>query len=421
MSRTQFSWLFIAILLACTWASAQSTETVLYSFGAYLNDGVAPSGGLLFDALGNIYGTTELGGSFCQSSGGCGTVYELSPSGNGWTETILYNFCVTSNQFTCPDGAQPYAGLISDSSGNLYGTTFYGGVGNGTVFELSPPQAPGGTWSETVLWTFKGGSADGVGPYAGKLYMDVSGNIYGTTIGGGPDDMGVVFQLSPASGGSYTFSILHSFSGPDGAYPEYGIAIDKSGTLFGTTKNGGTENCGGGTVGCGLVYKLTPTTGGKWTETVLYRFNGTTGAYPISPIAVDQTGNLYGTFLLGGDNGCDVTCGGVFKLVAGSGGGGKEYHFFFDGLAGGGNPETGVLLDKKSGAMFGTTSDGGPGNVFMLKGQTETVLYTFCSLPNCADGRDPNYGDLVGRAGKLYGVAVNGGQYASGVVYRISK
>jgi uncharacterized repeat protein (TIGR03803 family) len=415
--------LFVSVVLLCFCGLvfAQSSETVLYSFGANPDDGTFPMGGLLFDPAGNLYGITNGGGQYCENIGGCGTVYELSPAvGSGWTETILYSFCNTGNPFTCPDGSGPLAGLIMDVSGNLYGTTYFGGTsGYGTVFRLSPPSGGIGNWTETVLWNFAPNEKNnGSAPGFGKLNMDGAGNIYGTTSQGGLKNRGIVFELSPAGDGSYNASILHSFSGPDGALPQYGVAINKTGNLYGTTQLGGNPACTGGAGGCGLVYELTASNG-KWAESVLYKFNGITGLYPISPISIDDGGNLYGTFEAGGKAGCFLgTCGGVFKLAPKAGGGGTKYTFLFSGQDGGA-PTSGVLIGNNN--LFGTTANGGPGVVFTLKGQNETVLYNFCSLPNCADGYGPLFGTLADRSGLLYGVTSEGGANGLGVVYSLTK
>lgn len=234
----------LAVFLFCGFASSQVTETVLYNFGANPTDGIYPYGGLLFDSSGNIFGVTSVGGAYCSDIGGCGTIYKLSPSVSGeWTETILYNFCRTGNPTSCADGSYPLAGLIMDATGSLYGTTSEGGsAGIGTVFRLSPPSVQGESWSETVLWNFSLDPGNGRGPSYGKLNMDDLGNLYGTTFNGGSKNAGTVYELSPQSDGTYAFSILHSFSGPDGATPEYGITFDNAGNLYGTTTQGGREN-----------------------------------------------------------------------------------------------------------------------------------------------------------------------------------
>lgn len=414
------TFLILAVVIAlCELGMSQSAETVLYSFGTYPADGTFPSGSLLLDSPGNIYGTTPTGGQYCENNGGCGTVYELTPTLEGiWTETVLYNFCPAQNPPDCLDGYGPVSGLIMDKAGNLYGTTMGGGRGKtGTVFRLNRPSNGNGSWTEAVLWNFSGAKNNGYFPGYGKLNMDALGNLYGTTTQGGAKNLGVVFELSPQGDGTYSFSLLHSFSGPDGALPQYGIAIDKAGNLYGTTRMGGAGRsiCQGGAGGCGVIYELSPSDGG-WQGKILYKFNGIAGAYPTSPISIDEAGGLYGTFEMGGGGNCYFgTCGGVFKLVPQSGGG-EGYAFYFNGGQNGGAPETGVLLGARDTA-YGTTYSGN--NVYMLNGKHETVVYTFCSLPNCEDGSIPSYGTLVGRQGLLYGNTIEGGVYGAGVVYSV--
>jgi uncharacterized repeat protein (TIGR03803 family) len=410
--------------MLCAAAAAQSTETVLYSFGAYPGDSALPVGGLSFDSSGNIYGAAGEGEN-CQSDG-CGSIYELSPSLDGsWTEAVLYSFCPSGTPPACPDGYGPVAGLVMDGTGNLYGTTSAGGSGlRGTVFRLSPPQGGIGKWNETVLWNFAGGANNGAAPGYGKLNIDKSGNLYGTTMEGGEKNLGVVFELSPNAEGSYSFSLLHSFSGPDGAYPQYGVALDTAGDLYGTTEFGGVKSSACFVTNppantCGVVYELSPSNG-AWTETVLYRFNGITGFYPITPISLDSSGSLYGTFAGGGEGtGCYyLTCGGVFKLVPGEA---KFYSFDFDGVDGNGTPENGVLVvgpDELYGSVGWPLN---PGNVYRLTGRRQSILYGFCSLSNCADGSRPSSGTLVSYKGLLYGATFEGGANGVGVVYSLTK
>jgi uncharacterized repeat protein (TIGR03803 family) len=416
MRAVIFIWMFAICL--CGLALSQSTETVLYSFGTDPMDGIGPTGGLVFDSAGNIYGTTNGGGQYCQSSGGCGTLYELSPSvGGGWNETVLYNFCTTGIWFTCPDGSNPLAGLIMDGGGNLYGTTAGGGTGQwGTVFRLSPPSSGNGNWTETVLWNFAQTTENGFEPGYGRLNMDAEGNIYGTTTRGGTKNLGTVFELTPLGDGTYSFAILHSFSGLDGAVPQYGVAIDTAGNLYGTTENGGRGKaiC---SAGCGVVYELSPSSNGTWEETALYKFDGIVGAYPISPVSIDKDGSLYGTFFTGDGGSCYFDpCGGVFKLIPQAGGSEKKYIFYFNGDQAGGNPQSGVMVGGNT-IVYGT----GTGNIYMLKDKNETVLYNFCSLPNCVDGLYPSHGTLVGHDGALYGAAYAGGEFDFGVVYSLTK
>ena len=230
------------------------TETVLYNFGNG-TDGYAPSGGLIRDAAGNLYGTTEFGGTnhcFIGQDRGCGTVFELTPTAGGeWTETVLHNFGSGTDGFT------PVAGLIFDAAGNLYGTTGDGGnYGYGTVFELTPTN--GGSWTETVLYSFNLQGSGGYGPGVGPLVFDAAGSLYGTAFYGGAYPGGTAFKLTPTVGGDWTETVLYSFgNGTDGSGPfAAGLIFDAAGNLYGTTWYGGTHQCG--QYGCGTVFELTP-------------------------------------------------------------------------------------------------------------------------------------------------------------------
>jgi uncharacterized repeat protein (TIGR03803 family) len=298
-------------------AAPSVTEQTLYSFCPNTSrncaDGAFPSG-LIMDAAGNLYGTTTEGGEggggadLCNGIG-CGTVFQLTPTGTGWSEKVLYSFCPQSN---CADGAIPYAGLIMDGSGNLYGTSVRGGIGVGTVFQLRPIDTG---WTETVLYSFGSQSADGYFPYAG-LIMDGAGNLYGTTSAGGANHWGTVFQLTP-TGSGWSEQVLYSFCSQfqcaDGASPYAGLIMDASGNLYGTTPDTG----GGAPYGFGTVFKLTLTQTG-WTETVLYHFcsqsNCVDGAWPYAGLVMDASGNLYGTTARGGANSYGFG-GTVFQLT----------------------------------------------------------------------------------------------------------
>src|ERR1051326_994915 len=204
--------LTLTALFACAIAQAQ-TEKILYSFSG--PDGSTPVADLVMDKAGNLYGTTQWGGSQ-----GFGTVFELSPGQGGtWTENVLYSFCGNNG---CTAGSEPMAGLVLDSNGNLYGTTYTGGrpgcpeltTGCGVVFELSPPARPGDAWTESVLYTFcsddEGNRClDGGRPVA-KLAFDAAGNLYGTTSDGGAQDYGAAFELSPGPSG-WPEQVLYSF------------------------------------------------------------------------------------------------------------------------------------------------------------------------------------------------------------------
>src|ERR1017187_5215686 len=337
------------------------TETVLHNFNNNGTDGDGPYAGLIFDAAGNLYGTTTTGGAYVG-----GTVFELTPNGSGgWTEKVLYSFCSQTN---CTDGVSPYAGLILDAAGNLYGTTQYGGTHyiGGTVFELTP--AAGGGWTEKVLHRFPDyNGTDGTTPLAGLIF-DAAGNLYGTTQAGGTLLFrGTVFELTPAAGGTWTEQVLHSFgNGMDGSKPSAGLIFDAAGNLYGTTSQGGTgSNC---VTGCGTVFELTPAAGGGWTETVLHSFdlNGTDGSQPFAGLIFDAAGNLYGTTYGGGT----YTYGTVFELTPTAGGSWTEtvLHNFGNGTDGS-TPFAGLIFDA-AGNLYGTTEQGGTdnyGTVFELQ------------------------------------------------------
>lgn len=295
------------------------SESVIYSFTGG-SDGAQPEAALLTDGIGDFYGTTEAGGA-----NGLGVVFKVTTAGS---ESTLHSFAGGS------DGANPVASLIMDKSGNLYGTTEYGGTnGLGTVFKVTP----GG--SESVLYSF--GGSDGSYPLA-NLVMDTAGNLYGTTSEGGGSKTcsggcGTIFMLA-ANG---TESVLHSFAGgSDGANPYAGLLLTKSGIMFGTTRNGGTANAG-------TVFELAH----KGQDKVLHSFaGGTDGAYPVSAVTA-KTGYLYGTTLEGGASGY----GTVYKTSAKVGGGSVLYSF--TGGSDGGFPKGGLL--DQAGNLFGTAYAGG--------------------------------------------------------------
>ena len=300
---------------------AAGQETALYSFtgGA---DGGQPFASVVRDSAGNLYGTTVNGGT-----ADAGVVYELDPTGQ---ETVLYNFTGGA------DGASPYAGVIRDAAGNLYGTTTAGGTGAGVVYKLDTAN------HETVLYTFTGG-ADGKGPYAGVV-LDSTGNLYGTTYYGGTG-AGIAYKVDTA--GHET--VLHTFTGgTDGGNPFAGVIRDSAGNLRGTTYFGGTG-------GAGVVYKLDPT--GQ--ETVLYSFTGgADGGFPYAGVIRDPAGNLYGTTDLGGT----ASAGAVYKLdTAGQ----ETVLYSFTGAADGSRPYAGVIRDS-AGNLYGTTSVGGPSGVGVI-------------------------------------------------------
>ena len=420
----------LALIMSVTSAWAASPEKVLYKFTG--KDGGAPRGGVIWDAAGNLYGTTEVGGGgTCQY--GCGTVFELTPkAGGGWAEKVLYRF--TNSQ---KDGHYPEAGLVFDSAGNLYGTTGNGGGGTcqsgcGTVFELTPKA--GGGWTEKVLHRFSNNGKDGYGPRA-DLILDASGNLYGTTVGGGSRSCtdggcGTVFELTPKAGGGWTEKLLHSFSdnGKDGYYGYGSLIFDSSGSLYGTTSNGGAY-------GFGTVFKLTPKADGKWAENVLYSFgnSGSDAQRPEAGLIFDASGNLYGTSTGGGTFGY----GTVFALTPHAHGVWTDKVLFsfcsdYRWCTDGGGPLAGVVFDS-TGNLYGTTVYGGSrqcelgcGVVFELTlnksgGWSENVLYMFSTNNRNHDGFEPLAGLILDAAGKLYGTTFNGGfAPGNGIVFEIT-
>jgi uncharacterized repeat protein (TIGR03803 family) len=406
----------VTLLVTSTWAATPWKEKVLYSFGNG-PDGDIPNAGLILDAAGNLYGTTTVSDGIY----GPGVVFELTPTaGGGWTEKVLYNFCSQNN---CTDGSLPYASLIFDAAGNLYGTTAYGGdYGSGTAFELTP--TAGGGWAEKVLYSFGGN------PFSGLIF-DAAGNLYGTTYWGGTYGQGTAFELTPTPGGGWTETVLHSFilNGTDGAYPYAGLIFDAAGNLYGTTYWGGTwVSCG---YGCGTVYELTPAAGGDWTETVLHSFGienirDPNGYHPGAGLIFDAAGNLYGTTQRGDGTGCGgAGCGTVFELTPTAGGGWTEkvLHGFGNGTDGA-EPYAGLIFDV-AGDLYGTTTGGGDyghGTVFELAPTaggdwTETVLYSF---GNGTDGANPDAGLIFDKNGSLYGTTTGGGTYGGGTVFELS-
>ena len=331
-------------------SSGDWTEKTLLSFqgsSGYSPGGYGPLGGLVADEAGNLYGTAQAGGVH-----GYGVVFKLAPDGKGgWIETVLYAFNGT-------DGSQPVASLTFDKAGNLYGTTSFGGArayGRGNVFKLSPN--PDGTWTESVLLTFNG--ADGWRPLGG-LTFDAAGNLYGTTDeGGGHKYFGNVYKLSPGADGKWTETVLHSFDGTNGGYGIGNVVLDKAGNVYGTTFGGGGTAC---EFGCGVVFELSPNSNGTWTYSVLYRFTGASdGADPYAGLAIDEGGNLYGTTAFGGDFVCLSGCGVVFKLARDQHDQWTYSVLNSFNVSDGTAPESNVILGP-NGTLLGTTVSGGSGN-----------------------------------------------------------
>ncbi len=384
-----------------TGQSAQGqTFTVLHSF-AY-SDGASPMSGVTIDSSGNnLYGTASLGGTH-----NFGTVYRVHRSGPGWVFAPLYSFQGDS------DGYEPHARVIVGPDGSLYGTTARGGgsCSCGTVFKLrpspNPPVSASSPWHETILYRFTG--ADGDYPLS-EVAFDRAGNLFGTTMRGGSYDSGTAYKLAP-SNGNWTENLVHTFGGSgDGYYPASGIAIDTSGDLYGTAPNGSPY-------GQGVVYALTPS-GGSWIYNIRYEFrDGNDGAGPVGGLIFDGSGNLFGETSVGGTgNG-----GTLFELAPP----GWTFTLLY-ALPGNGapGPQASLAMDA-SGNLYGTTPINGAygeGSVFKLTysgdGWTYSTLHDFTGG---SDGCRPSSVVTLDSSGSLYGTTETCGINNDGVVWKIT-
>lgn len=404
-----FALLTLALPIVWTqWVQAQ-TFTVLHAFSGG-GDGSSPVAGVTMDRAGNLYGTTLTGGIH----GSFGIVFKMSHKGSGWVLTPVYSFAGRSS------GQNPYSGVILGANGTLYGTTSEGGGGEcnggggcGNVFSLRIPASTCKTtlcsWNETVLYAFAGGGDGGI-PLSGPLVLDHTGSVYGTASLGGDYGKGVVYKLTP-SGGTWTETVLYSFTGgADGQTPNGGVTFDNAGNLYGTAV--------GGTYGCGTVYQLTPSESG-WTEGALHEFNpnGDDGCTPTAALIIDQLGNLYGTTQAGGAS----NAGTVFEMTPSDGDWAESVLYSFSGTPGGG-PVSSLSVDI-AGNLFGTTLEGGVyglGSVFRLTPSGGGWIYT--DLHDFTNGGDGGYayGNVIlDNSGNLYGTAFEGGNGA-GVVWEIA-
>jgi uncharacterized repeat protein (TIGR03803 family) len=446
----------ICLVFAAGALFADAQEAIIYSFGGSTADAQIPSSALVADRAGNLYGATTQGGA-----SQCGAVFELSPQANGsWAEAVIYSF---PKQGSLCSGI-PGPSLILDGQGNLYSTALGGAHGTGFVYELSPSSSG---WTLTHLYDFHPTYTyrDGYNPYAG-VTLDREGNLYGTTYLGGigqcysdeggagsratgtkppkgnvSSGCGIVFELSPSSTGAWTEKILYNFrSGADGAGPWASLILDASGNLFGTTSGGGVGNssCVGVYIqGCGTVFELIRAHGG-WKEHVLYSFTGTTdGGMPVAGVMFDKAGNLYGT-----TPGPFAEYGSVYELSPTSSGTWTETTLssFLDETYGYGAASS--LIIDEAGNLYGTTQYGagppgaaqvsatghsapppkpvGPGTIFEITpGESGTWtmnwLHTFAGSP---DGLNPSAGMVRGPDGALYGTTTYGGVFGFGAVYK---
>ena len=400
----------LALLVAV--AQAQ-TFTVLHNFSTGSN-GSNPFAGLTINGTGNLlYGTTGAGGTgTCSNDGltGCGTIFKLQKIGSGWTFDPLYSFQGGT------DGEFPARPMTIGPNGTLYGATLGGGEGTctfdgdsgcGIVFNAgpmpTPPTTPLQRWLESVLYRFTGADGDG-GVGFTTLIFDAAGNMYGTTAYGGANGLGTVFKLTPSGGGHYTESVLYSFAGGnDAAGPSDGLVFDTAGNLYSTTASGGgSANCSGG---CGTVFELSPS-GSGWTEKVLYKFQGPSdGENPDAGVVIDTAGNLYGNTYQGGPGG-----GGTVWELSPSG---SNWDFTLlysvpvSGFA------VGRLARDSNGNLYAVLQGGGANNVgqiFELTPSNGNWIYTdLHDFTGGTDGGNPIGGVVLDSSGNVYGTSLFGG------------
>jgi len=392
------------LLVACSQTAQAQTFNVLYAFGAG-GDGASPWAGVTLDRNGNIYGTTVEAGH-----GNAGTVYELKNHNGTWLLTALHEFLPANG-----DGAYPLSRVVFGPDGRLYGTTSGGGASGywGTVYTLSPPvtfcRSVQCYWDETIIYSFNGTQGGGDPGWADPVF-DRSGNLYGTAQQGGQDAFGVVYELT-RSGGTWTESVLHSFSIPEGISPAGSVTFDHAGNIWGTTTSGEQGSA------YGSIFELSPS-GSGWTSNIVHLFQGgpNDGASSYSGLTVDASGNIYGTTAFGGHNGS----GAAFQLTAS--GGGWNYGLGYTGFTGGTGPWGTMVMDA-AGNFYGTSLFAGAhgyGAVFKLTpsngGWTYTSLHDFTGGN---DGQHPYGGVTFDANGNLYGTAADGGRYGRGVVWEI--
>ena len=403
--------LFLVTLALAASAWAAGTESVIYNFNNYSGDGYYPYSGLVADKAGNLYGATYQGGS-----NGLGSVFELKLTGGVWTETLLYSFAGGTT-----DGEYPvYSPLVFDTAGNLYGTTQNGGstCNCGTVFELSKS---GGGWKETILHAFLGSSQkDGYLPQAG-LSFDTAGNLYGTTQYGGLNNQGAVFQLAPVKGG-WKYKVIHAFSSQNGGayYPLGGITQGADGYYYGTTYYGGFA------YNAGTVYRLFQARNVWVAQNVFYFLEGGDGINPDSSLTMDAKGNMYGTTYTGGSGeSCSGGCGTVYKMTKGTN---DTYtqsviYSFQAGDKDGQNPYYGGVTVDANGNVYGTTLYGGKGTqnagtLYELKvagnSYKEVLLWSFDTVTG--DGFYPRGGVILVKK-NIFGTTSSGGSHGAGTVF----
>jgi uncharacterized repeat protein (TIGR03803 family) len=402
--------LLMAAIVVAVCGAAQAATPGLKTLYSFtgFNDGGPPLAPVTIGTDGVLYGTTFFGGIYHY-----GVVFSLTPApspGGSWTETVLHDFTGGT------DGLEPAAPVVVAGDGVLYGTTIGAASSWGTVFSLAPPSSPGADWVETVLYTFTGG-ADGGTP-TGPLLRASNGVFFGTTENAGANGTGVAFELIPPSsrGTPWTEKVLHSFGGPgDGLYPIAGVTYSR-GSLYGMAQNGGANNAG-------MVFSLTPpaSPGGAWTENVVYSFPSFGGG-PLGGLTAASDGILYGAAGGGADG-----VGMIFSLTppATSGASWTLTAIHDCTIPSGDFPQSNPLLIAGSGVLYGTMTGGGSANagtLYQLKppgtpggAWTYQVLHNFTGTG--AEGFGSEYSLALGTSGVLFGTTSTGGSYSSGTVF----
>jgi uncharacterized repeat protein (TIGR03803 family) len=381
-----------------------ATTNVIFSFEE--DEGEYADTDLETDNAGNIYGTTVLGGDF-----GGGTVFQLTPTPNGWVHTVLYSFTGGA------DGGEPYKGVTLDREGNLYGTAVTGGSGSceggcGVTYKLTKS---GGTWIQTIIHAFSGGD-DGSGPGA-RVTVDQSGNVYGMTPTGGAYGLGTIYKIQKGPSGAWTLKVIHAFTGgADGGSGSAGRMILRNGRLYGAATTGGTY-------GSGVVFELMSRGAGRWDFRTLYSFRSQPdGSFPYGALLFNSSGHIYGTTYYGGAN----NIGAVYELSPRPVGEWDENVLYsFQEGSDGNSPISNLVFGGPGNLnLYGTTSEGGlgSGTIFKLSpvggGQwTETVVHLFQGPP---DGAFAYNGLVVDRLRNFYGATVHGGDNDDGSVYKFT-
>jgi uncharacterized repeat protein (TIGR03803 family) len=385
-----FVLLTLTLCLIAAPVSEAAADRVLHTFGGASS---YPSSGLVSDGAGNYYGVTE------------GAVYELSLAAGVWSYRTIQ---------VLPAGRADFAGgnLVRDTAGNLYGSTWQGGSsGCGFIFELSP--ASSGSWTYSTLYNFNCTQGDHAGH---TMVMDTGGNLYGVGQGGGVNDYGVAYELSPASGGGWTYTVLYNFTLAEGGGPQIGLVADASGNLYGAN---GYE-----------IFELSPNGDGTWTESAAHVFTAEEGSNPLGDLSFDSAGNLYGTNQAGGK----YEAGTAFKLTPNESGGWTStiLHSFVPKSPAGASPEGALSIDSAGnvyGTALATNGASGYGVVFKLAFVSgvwsEHVLHTFGGTP-ANDGSLPEFSLYLDNAGYIFGVTAGGGSSACstngcGTVYEVSQ